>query len=402
MNDPVQIQADRVQGLMSLLARGLVESSAQRTASSLGDRSQYIGMSDIGRALECQRAAMGRKLFRNAEDLVHQHDLPSLLARQLRLQRGHWFEAGIAQVFRQQRMPVIEQLEIATCQHGVPIRAHLDFVFASAVGQPTVRILELKSCENLPSMLHSSYETQVYGQVGLLHALWDQPAFGVHGETDRNGCAGLTFPQLCRERFGIEMPVHPSGVDIEAWVLCLSMSDAKAFGPYLPDDTMLALCLKTAEELWHNVGVSKENGSDLDDLPTAQGFHPLCSWCEFNADCPKFDGLDQPQWSGTLDLLKDLKARQGELDVEISEIEEGLRSAYALSDVGGSWINAGSHRFRVSAQNGRRTLNKEQLRLELSMVLGENDADGLIVRCESEGKPFDRLMVNKINRTKEG
>ena len=402
MNDPVQIQADRVQGLMSLLARGLVESSAQRTASSLGDRSQYIGMSDIGRALECQRAAMGRKLFRNAEDLVHQHDLPSLLARQLRLQRGHWFEAGIAQVFRQQRMPVIEQLEIATCQHGVPIRAHLDFVFASAVGQPTVRILELKSCENLPSMLHSSYETQVYGQVGLLHALWDQPAFGVHGETDRNGCAGLTFPQLCRERFGIEMPVHPSGVDIEAWVLCLSMSDAKAFGPYLPDDTMLALCLKTAEELWHNVGVSKENGSDLDDLPTAQGFHPLCSWCEFNADCPKFDGLDQPQWSGTLDLLKDLKARQGELDVEISEIEEGLRSAYALSDVGGSWINAGSHRFRVSAQNGRRTLNKEQLRLELATVLGEDDADEIIAKCESEGKPFDRLMVNKINREKEG
>ena len=340
MNDSVQVSSDRAHGLMALLARGLVECSAQRTLSSLGDRSQYIGMSDIGRALECPRAAVGRKLFGNGNDLTHQHDLPLLLARQLRLQRGHWFEAGIAQVFRQQSLPVIEQLEIATIHHGVPIRAHLDFVFTSTEGQPTVRILELKSCENIPSTLYSSYETQVYGQVGLLHALWDQPAFGVHGETDRNGCSGFTFPQICREKFGIEMPNDPFLVDIEAWVLCLSMSDAKAFGPYLPDATMLALCLKTAEELWHNVGVSKENGSDLDDLPTAQGFHPLCSWCEFNADCPKFDGLDQPQWSDTLDLLKDLKARQGELDVEISEIEEGLRSAYALSDVGGSWINA--------------------------------------------------------------
>jgi hypothetical protein len=401
MNDPVQVQADRAQGLMALLAKGLVESSEQRTASSLGDRSLYIGMSDIGRALECPRAAVERKLFGN-DDLVHQHDLPSQLSRQLRLQRGHWFEAGIAEVFRQQRLPVIEQLEIEADHNGVPIKAHLDFVFASAVGQPTVRILELKSCENIPSTLYSSYETQVYGQVGLLHALWDQPAFGIHGETDRQGCSRLTFSQICRERFGIEMPADPSLVDIEAWVLCLSMSDAKAFGPYLPDDIMLGLCFKKAEELWHNFDALKVTGEGLDGLATAQGFHPLCSWCEFNADCPKFDGVDQSQWSDSLDRLKDLKTRQGELDTEIAEIEEGLRTAYALSDVGGSWINAGMHRFRVSAQNGRRTLNKEQLRLELSAVLGEEEADAIIARCESEGKSFDRLLVNKINKRKEG
>jgi hypothetical protein len=146
----------------------------------------------------------------------------------------------------------------------------------------------------------------------------------------------------------------------------------------------------------------KVTGEGLDGLATAQGFHPLCSWCEFNADCPKFDGVDQSQWSDSLDRLKDLKTRQGELDTEIAEIEEGLRTAYALSDVGGSWINAGMHRFRVSAQNGRRTLNKEQLRLELSAVLGEEEADAIIARCESEGKSFDRLLVNKINKRKEG
>jgi hypothetical protein len=397
MNDPVQAQADSAQGLMALLAKGLVESSAQRTASSLGDRSRYIGMSDIGRALECPRAAVGHKLFGNGDDLARHHDLPSLLARQLRLQRGHWFEAGIAQIFRQQRLPVIEQLEIVMSHHGVPIRAHLDFVFASSIGQPTVRILELKSCENIPSTLYSSYETQVYGQVGLLCALWDQPAFGVHSD-DSHGGAGLTFPQICRTKLGIEMPEHPSEVDIEAWVLCLSMSDAKAFGPYPPNDTMLSLCLNKAEELWLKFDASKGSGVGLNGLATAQGFHPLCSWCEFNADCPKFDGVDQPQWSETLDRLKDLKARHGELEVEISEVEEGLRTAYALSDVGGAWIDAGSHRFRVSAQNGRRTLNKEQLRLELTTVLGEEKADAIITKCESEGKPFDRLTVSRINK----
>jgi hypothetical protein len=258
--------------------------------------------------------------------------------------------------------------------------------------------LELKSCEKLPKTLYSSYETQVYGQVGLLRALWNQPAFGVHGEVGRQGRAGLTFPQICLEKFGIEMPAHPSEVDIEAWVLCLAMSDAKALGPYLPDDSMLNLCLKTAEDLWLNFDASKDNGEDFGTLPTAQGFHPLCSWCEFNADCPKFDGLDQPQWGNALDQLKDLKARQDQLDAEVSEIEEGLKTAYALSDAYGSWISAGSQRFRVSTQAGRRTLNKDQLRLELSAVLGEDDADALITKCESEGKPFDRLNISNINK----
>jgi hypothetical protein len=399
MGETVQVQADRSHGLMTLLAKGLLESSAQKTASSVGDRSQYIGMSDIGRALECLRAAVGQKLFGNGHDQqLDQHAVQALIGKQLRFQRGHWFEAGVAQVFRQQRLPVIEQLEIVTSHNGVPIKAHLDFVFVSAVGQPTVRILELKSCEKLPKTLYSSYETQVYGQVGLLRALWDQPAFGVPGEADRQGSAGLTFPQICREKFGIEMPAHPSEVDIEAWVLCLSMSDAKAFGPYLPDDTMLSLCLKTAEDLWHNVDELKKNDAGLDNLSTAQGFHPLCSWCEFNADCPKFDGLDQPQWGNALDQLKDLKARQDQLDAEISEVEEGLKTAYALSDAYGSWISAGSQRFRVSAQAGRRTVNKDQLRLELSAVLGADDADALITRCESEGKSFDRLNISKINK----
>lgn len=399
MSEYVQVQADRSRGLMTLLARGLIGSSAQRTSSSLGDRSQYIGMSDIGRALECLRAAVGQKLFGNDHDQqLHQHAVQGLIGKQLRLQRGHWFEAGIAQVFRHQRLPVIEQLEVVTSYQQVPIKAHLDFVFVSAVGQPTVRILELKSCEKLPKTLYSSYETQVYGQVGLLRALWDQPAFGVHSEADGQGNAGLTFPQICLEKFGIQMPAQPSEVDIEAWVLCLSMSDAKAFGPYLPDDTMLNLCLKTAENLWLNCDASKGNGEDFGTLPTAQGFHPLCSWCEFNADCPKFDGLDQPQWGNALDQLKDLKARQDQLDAEISEVEEGLKTAYALSDAYESWISAGNQRFRVSTQAGRRTLNKDQLRLELSKVLGEDDADALITRCESEGKPFDRLTVSKINK----
>ena len=397
-----QTHEDRAQGLMALLAKGLVESSAKRTLSSLGDRSQYIGMSDIGRALECPRAAVGKKLFGNSADLeVSQHDLALMLGTQLRLQRGHWFEAGVAQVFRTQGLPVIEQLEIQATHNQVPIKAHLDFTFVSAADQPTVRILELKSCENIPSMLYSSYETQVYGQVGLLRALWNKPAFGVHGEPGMAGCLGLTFPELCRERLGIKMPADACLVDIEAWVLCLSMSEAKAFGPYLPDKSMLGLCLQTAEDLWTLTMGVRSNGGDIFDLPTAKGFHALCPWCDFNADCPKFEGVDQPQWSPDLERLARLKADSATLDREISEVEDGLKTAYRLSAVGGNWINSENQRFRVSSQSGRRSLNREQLRLELSAMIGEDDCDALLARCESEGKSFERLMVSKINKPKE-
>lgn len=400
---PAQTHEERAQGLMSLLARGLVETSAQRTASSLGDRSRYIGMSDIGRALECPRAAVGNKLFGNSTELQANPDgLSSMLSKQLRLQRGHWFEAGVAQVFENQGLPVIEQLEIQTTHNQVPIKAHLDFTFVSAVGQPTVRILELKSCENIPSTLYSSYETQVYGQVGLLRALWNQPAFGVHGEPGRAECSGLTFPEICRGKLGIDMPADVSLVDIEAWVLCLSMSEAKAFGPYLPDKSMLSLCLQTAVDLWTLTDEVRSNGGDIFDVPTAKGFHALCPWCEFNADCPKFECVDQPQWRPDLEKLATLKGALARLDVEIAAIEDGLKTAYRLSDVSGNWINADNQRFRVSSQSGRRTLNREQLRWELAAVMGEDKAEALLARCESEGKPFERLMVSKINMKKVG
>jgi len=394
---------ERAQGLMSLLARGLVETSAQRTASSLGDRSRYIGMSDIGCTLECPRAAVGRKLFGSSAELQANPDgLSAMLSKQLRLQRGHWFEAGVSHVFRNQGLPVIEQLEIQATHNQVPIKAHLDFTFVSAVGQPTVRILELKSCENIPSTLYSSYETQVYGQVGLLRALWNQPAFGVHGEPGAAECSGRTFPEICLERLGVEIPSDASLVDIEAWVLCLSMSEAKAFGPYLPDKSMMGLCLQTALELWTLTDEIRSNGGDIFDVPTAKGFHALCSWCEFNADCPKFEGVDQPQWRPDLERLAKLKGKLDRLDVEISEIEEGLKTAYRLSDVSGNWITVDNQRFRVSFQSGRRTLNREQLRWELAAVMGEDKAEALLARCESEGKPFERLMVSKINMKKGG
>ncbi len=47
-----------MQDILSSLAVGLHKAETTRTANTLGDRSRYVGMSDIGKAADCLRAAV--------------------------------------------------------------------------------------------------------------------------------------------------------------------------------------------------------------------------------------------------------------------------------------------------------------------------------------------------------
>ena len=79
-------QMDRTEGLRALIRQGLQAVAHNDTLAHLGDRSRYVGMSDIGQHWECPRAALARKVLPTADSLD----------RLLILQRGHWFEAGVA------------------------------------------------------------------------------------------------------------------------------------------------------------------------------------------------------------------------------------------------------------------------------------------------------------------
>ena len=64
------------EGLLEILCCGLERDAEQRTANRLGDRSRYVGLSDIAKMLDCPRAALAAKLctteHRNtAEALKH-------------------------------------------------------------------------------------------------------------------------------------------------------------------------------------------------------------------------------------------------------------------------------------------------------------------------------------------
>ncbi|KHK00444.1 hypothetical protein [Desulfovibrio sp. TomC] len=400
MSQTASLSPDPATALLSVLAQGLQRHAKSATAATLGDRSRYIGLSDIGRGLDCLRATVAGKLPA-ANSPFPQSNLAqaATLSRQLTLQRGHCFESLVGQALAAHRLNTLHQLEIDVVHQGTPIKAHLDFVLVSDAPVPTVRILECKSTKRLPETLYAYYESQVYGQVGLLKAAWNTPAFHLRDPTGTVLHAGLTFPELCQAQFGITLPTNSNQVDLKAWVLCLSMTDAKVFGPYRPHQAMLSLCLKTAGTIWQQLQDCLTGKSVIDSLPTATGCHPLCAFCDWNADCPKFDGPDQPGWEVDLQELVSLKASRSTLEEAIQEKEAAIKAAYARTPTKGGWIHAGTYRFKVAQQAGRRTLDKDKLRLELIGLTGSHDdADQLLARCESQGQPFDRLTISPINQ----
>ena len=375
------------EGLLEILCYGLERDAEQRTANRLGDRSRYVGLSDIAKMLDCPRAALATKLY-----TTEHKNTAEALKHQLLLRRGHWFEKGVRQALMGYCFFPLSQLEIESRYGEVPIKAHLDFTLVADQPQPTVRILEVKSTVRLPTTLSESYAMQSGGQTALLKAYWNLPVFNLVQDTGEV-LHHRTFPEMCNECLGVSLP-DASACDVQGWILCLSMCDAKAFGPFLPEDTDITRCLDMASEFWETMIALRDNLLNLNTIQTVQGLSPLCPSCLWRKDCPHFKGSSHPEWEDTLAQFIDLKTQKKSIEAEIRELESRLKAAYQLSHtVRGEWINAGNHTFRVIPQNGRVTLDRKRLNEELEILLGGQEAQMLIARCEKQGDPFERLYA---------
>lgn len=391
------VTQSREKALLEIVRRGLFLASAHTSTAILGDRSAYLGMSDLARYADCPRAAVAGKLGGRDTTLEHL----------LTLQRGHWFEDGIAGCLGSEGLRFMRQVEIAHTHAGVPLRAHLDLALAWDKPRPAVRVLEIKSMETLPNEPYPAHERQVMGQVSMLEELWDAPVLTLQRENGSIAHSRLNFPELCRRELGVNLPTDSEKVSVEGWLLCLSMCEARAFGPYLPDADVLESLREQAVEYWAAFCAVKEGTAALNDIPHARGFYLLCATCAYAADCPRFPkAADMPQWEPALDKLAELKEWRTELDTEIREVESALRLAHRLAIPGengnGGWITAGSYRFKVSRTEPRRTLDKAALCEELSEIfrlehLEDIDVDALLKRHEKVGASSSRLSVNKIN-----
>lgn len=385
-------ESQREKALLEVLRRGLELYGQKQTETQLGDRSTYLGMSDIARYPDCPRAAVAGKLG----------EADTSLERLLTLQRGHWFEDGIAGSLATAGLRFMRQVEISDNYGGVPIRAHLDLALVWEKPKPAVRVLEIKSMETLPKEPYEAHERQVIGQVTMLDELWDAPVFMLRRGDGTIAHGKVGFPELCRRELGLNLPDDPEKVSIEGWLLCVSMRNARAFGPYLWDAHVLERLHEQAHEYWTLLCGVKDARTTLADIPHAKGYYPLCTSCQFNGDCPKFpQGATQPQWEPALDKLELLKERRSELDGEIKELEAALKVAHQLSRTP-DWITTGGHRFRVSQTAGRSVLNRDGLKEELSAIfysehMDDIDVDALLARHERAGAPSSRLTINAIN-----
>ena len=385
-------QMDRTEGLRALIRQGLQAVAHKDTLAHLGDRSSYIGMSDIGQHWECPRAALARKVLPTTNSLE----------RLLTLQRGHWFESGVGQALASLGLHVLPQLEINWQHQGVPIKAHLDFVVVWGAPVNAIRILEVKSTDKLPASPHDSHLLQLHGQIGLLAQAWDKPVFSLRAEDGTLLHEKMTFPQLCRAQLGLQLPKQAEKLSIEAWLLCLSMKDVTTFGPYTFNQAMLDTALDHAVQLWGDLTAHRAGNLSLSQVTCAQGVYPICSYCEYNGDCPKFpQGVHMPQWEPALEKLAALKEQRTALDNEIKEMETVLKLVHRQSGTR-DWVDTGNYRFRMSVAAGRSTLNREALHEELTAIfrfegLGNIDVDALLARCERVGSPFEKLSISPIN-----
>ena len=385
-------QMDRTEGLRALIRQGLQAVSQQSTAAHLGDRSTYVGMSDIGQHWECPRAALARKVLPTTNSLE----------RLLTLQRGHWFESGVGQALASLGLHVLPQLEINWQYQGVPIKAHLDFVLVWGAPVNAIRILEVKSTDKLPASPHDSHLLQLHGQIGLLAQAWDKSVFSIRAEDGTLLHDKMTFPQLCLAHLGLPLPKQAEELNMEAWLLCLSMKEVKAFGPYGFNQAMLDTALDHAVQLWGDLTAHRAGNLSLSQVTCAQGFYPICSYCEYNGDCPKFpQGVQMPQWEPALEKLAALKEQRTALDNEIKEMETVLKLVHRQASTR-DWVDTGKYRFRMSVAAGRSTLNREALHEELAAIfrfegLGDIDVDALLARCERMGAPYEKLSISAIN-----
>ena len=254
----------------------------------------------------------------------------------------------------------------------------------------------------MPDHPYAAHEAQIQGQVSILRWLWNKPVFSLRSPDGTLLHGNLTISQLCKAHFGMNLPATPTDVSLEGWLLCLSMRDARAFGPYACDNESLERMLCSARDCWADLHAVADGSYSLNDMPYAQGFHPLCTSCEYNADCPKFpQGDSQPEWNAALVKLESLKASRTTLDAEIREMEAALKQAHKLSGTT-DWITTGQYRFRTANTAGRRTLDREAVREELEALCASRsippiDVAALFQRHEHEGAPSTRLSITPIN-----
>lgn len=134
----------------NFVAKNLPQALKRDTVQSLGDRSTYIGSSDIGGCL--------RKAYLD-KTTNYEHDLATLI----RFQRGHVAE-GIIEKMLDGLNPILQK-EVKVTIDGFDLKAHIDFCLEN---KDEIVIIEAKSVNTAVDKPYDSWIMQVNFQLALL------------------------------------------------------------------------------------------------------------------------------------------------------------------------------------------------------------------------------------------
>jgi CRISPR/Cas system-associated exonuclease Cas4 (RecB family) len=231
----------------------------EETLKELGDRSTYIGASDIS---GCIRKVIYSKLFKQEESLE----------TLIRFKRGHLAETFLSDIFSRTRYKWTSQAEIVHPTKNY-ILAHVDFLFYTS-NKAKFGVAEIKTVSSIPSEPYESWVLQVQLQMGLLK---------------------LKYPNA----------------EIKGAVLVMDLNSGQMveFNGMTPDDQIFDSLVKKADLMWELL-----EKKETENLPTEES--NLCVFCAFKNICPNFTGAEVSE------SIKAATQQYSMLSANIKELEK--------------------------------------------------------------------------------
>jgi CRISPR-associated exonuclease Cas4 len=246
----------------------------EETLKELGDRSTYIGASDI---VGCPREVILSKLY------PQQQNIETLI----RFKRGHLAENFLADIFSKTKYKWTSQAEIVHSEKPY-IMSHVDFLFYTS-NYKKFGVAEIKTVSSIPSEPYEIWVLQVQLQMGLLK---------------------LKYPDS----------------DIRGSILVIDLNSGQMveFNGMTPDDQIFDSLVKKADLMWELL-----EKKETESLPTEES--SLCAFCFFKGTCPNFTGAEVPetiksatqQYLMLSENIKELEKAKNDLKNQLIDLVDG-------------------------------------------------------------------------------
>ena len=293
-----------IQKIKEVFERNLREALKKETQDKLGDRSQYIGASDIS---GCLRASYFNK--------TNPAELP--IEKLIIFERGHNTELIVEKMIG--NMPFKKEVEFISSDEPYPAKVHIDYVIYNKK-EKTITIIEVKSQNNDSFNVYPSYLLQVNFQWLVAETVLKNKGWRVKN----------AFIVIVNNNSGKYEVVE---VEKNEELQKIALEKAKA------------LCSALIK------GEAPEGEEQL-----------YCSQCPYKGACPTFckgavnDSMIQFEVEETLKL----EEKKKELEAKIKAKKEALKKY--LQEKGLNKIKAGEHIVTVTKESSYVTLDTSALK----------------------------------------